>query len=63
MKPNEEVQLDFAGPITDEQHKESYILASVDRSSRYPHAKIYHNCDKETAIEYLNQYIKFHGIP
>ena len=55
MEPNEEVQLDFAGPITDEQHKESYILASVDRYSRYPHAKVYHNCDAETAIEYLNQ--------
>ena len=63
MEPNEEVQLDFAGPIIDEQHKESYILASVDRYPRYPNAKVYHNCDAETAIEYLNQYIKFHGIP
>ena len=62
-EPNEEVQLDFAGPVLDEKHKESYILASVDRYSRYPHAKVYHNCDAETAIEYLNQYIKFHGIP
>ena len=24
---------------------------------------MYHNCDAETATEYLNQYIKFHGIP
>ena len=63
VEPNEEVQLDFAGPITDEHYKESYILASVDRYSRYPHAKVYHNCDAETAISYLNQYIKFHGIP
>ena len=63
MEPNEEVQLDFAGPIIDEKHRESYILASVDRYSRYPHAKVYHNCDAETAIEYLNQYIKFHGVP
>ena len=63
MEPNEEVQLDFAGPIIDEQHKEMYILASVDRYSKYPQAKVYHNCDAETAIEYLNQYIKFHGIP
>ena len=30
MEPNEGVQLDFAGPITDEQHKKLYILASVD---------------------------------
>ena len=40
VETNEEVQLDFAGPITDEQYKESYILASVDRYSRYPHAKV-----------------------
>ena len=63
MQPNEEVQLDFAGPIIDKEHKESYILASVYRYSKYPHAKVYHNCDAETAIEYLNQCIKFHGIP
>ena len=34
MEPNEEVQLDFVGPIIDEKHKESYILASVDRYSK-----------------------------
>ena len=51
------------GPITDEKHKDSYILVSVDRFSRYPHAKVYHNCDTDTAIEYLEKYIKFHGIP
>ena len=62
-EPNEEIQLDFAGPITDEQQKDSYILASVGRFSRYPHAKVYHNCDTYTAIEYLEKYIKFHGIP
>ena len=58
VEPNQDVQMDFARP-----KKESYILASVDRYSKYPHAKVYHNCDAETAIEYLNQYIKFHGIP
>ena len=62
-EPNEEIQLDFAGPKTDEQQKDSYILASVDRCLRYPHAKVYHNCDTDTAIEYLEKYIKFHGIP
>ena len=34
QEQNEEIQLDFAGPITDEQQKDSYILASVDRFSR-----------------------------
>ena len=55
--------MDFAGPVLDKKNKELDILASVDRYSRYPHAKVYHNCDAETAIDYLDQYIKFHGIP
>ena len=62
-EPNEEIQMDFAGPILDEQNNDSYILASVDRFSRYPHAIVYHNCDTDTAIKYLEKYIKFHGIP
>ena len=62
-EPDEEIQLDFAGPITDEQQKDSYILASVDRFSPFPHAKVYHNCDTDTAIEKFEKYIKFHGIP
>ena len=62
LEPNEEIQLDFAGPIMDEQQKDSYIFASADRFSRYPHAKVYHKCDADTAIEYLEKYIKFHGI-
>ena len=45
------------------QNKESYILISVDRFSRYLHAKAYHNCDTETAIEYLKSYMTFQGIP
>ena len=44
QEPNEEVQIDFTGPIQ-ENNKESYKLISVDRFSRYPHAEAYHNCD------------------
>ena len=47
----------------DEQQNDSYILASVDRFSRYTHAKVYHNCDADTAIAYLEKYIKVHGGP
>ena len=62
QEPNEEVQIDFTGPIQD-KNKDTYILVSVDRFSRYPHAKAYHNCDTETAIEFLKSYMTFHGIP
>ena len=61
-EPNEEIQKDFAGPLTN-NNKDTYILVTVDRYSRYPHAEIYNNCDTDTAIDYLKDYIKLHGIP
>ena len=54
--------MDFAGPITN-NNKDTYILVTIDRYSRYPHAETYNNCDTDTAISYLKEYIKFHGIP
>ena len=64
-EPNKEFQLDFAGPIVDTKNNnnEHYILAAVDRFSRYPSAIVHTNCDTQTATEFLNQYCKYHGIP
>ena len=63
-EPNEEVQLDFAGPIPFKDNVQSnYILVTVDRLSRYPHAETYINCDTKTGIDYLDSYCKTHGIP
>ena len=63
-EPNEELQMDFAGPILVRNHtKNYYILVSVDRYSIFRTAQVYKNCDASTAIEYLEQYCKVHGIP
>ena len=51
-EPNEEVQKDFAGPITN-NNRDIYILVTIDRYSRYPQAETYTNCDTEIAISYL----------
>ena len=62
-EPNEEVQMNFAGPILFKNNVQShYILVTVDRLSRYPHAETYNNCNKKTAIEYLDIYCKVQGI-
>ena len=62
-EPNEELQMDFAGPIPFRSHVDNYyILVTVDRYSRFPTAQVYKNCDTSTAIEYLEEYCKFHGI-
>ena len=60
--PNEELHLEFTGPII-ENNKDTYIIVSIDRYSRYPHAEAYYNCETETVLSYLKSYIKFDGIP
>ena len=63
-EPNKEIQVDFAGPIPYKNSTQNnYILVTVDRLSRYPDAEIFHNCDTDTAIDYLERYCKVHGIP
>ena len=52
--PNEEIQLDFIGPIT-EENRRFYILLSIDRYSKWP--------DGETSVKFLQQYIQLNGIP
>ena len=63
-EPNDELQIDFAGLITDNLriNTNHHILVSVDRYSRYPAALVHANCDNQTAIDFLNQYCAFHGI-
>ena len=60
-KQTAEVQMDFAGPITN-NNRDSYILVTKDRYSRYPHAEVHNNCDTETALTYLIEYIKLHCL-
>ena len=43
--------------------QKNHILVTVDRLSRYPHAESFHNCDTDTAIDYLERYCKTQGIP
>ena len=54
----------FARFIPFKNNKQNnYILVTVDRLSRFPHAEIYNDCDTNTAIENLKIYCKLHGIP
>ena len=43
-EPNEEIQVDYAGPLIFREDKdEYYILVTVDRLTRNPHAQVYKN--------------------
>ena len=35
-EPNEEIQIDFGGPITNEKDQDICFLASIHRFSKYP---------------------------
>ena len=60
--PNEEIQLDFIGPITERNHR-FYILLSMDRYSEWPAACFCASTDGETAVKILEQYIRLNGVP
>ena len=53
VKPNEEVQLDFAGPLPDELNKDAYILAAVDKWSKFPTAKVVSNTTADVALKFI----------
>ena len=53
-EPNEEIQMDFVGPIPHENSTlNNYRIVTVYRISKLSNAEIYTNCDSNTAIEYL----------
>ena len=60
--PNEEIQLNFIGPITVDNRR-FHILLSMDRFSKWPAASFFTSTDGETAIKFLEQYIQLNGIP
>ena len=62
-EPNEEIQLDFGGPIFDGQGREVYFLACIDRFSKFPTLKLVANANGPNIEKFLNKYITQHGVP
>ena len=63
VEQNQEIQIDFAGPIFDEKGNEIYFLAAIDRFSKYPTACIYYKSNGPNVLKFLDMYIENHGIP
>ena len=57
VEPNEEEQLDFAGPLPDELNKDAYILVAIDKWSKFPTAKFESNIMADIAINFMQKYI------
>ena len=62
-EPNQEIQLDFAGPIKSKTRGDVYILVAVDRFSKWPTAKICKNTDTRTVLKVLTEYCSDNGTP
>ena len=60
---NDEIQIDFGGPILNEKGIVQYFITSIDRYSKYPTTKIVNNASGSNLIEFLNNYIYQHGVP
>ena len=61
--PNQEIQIDFAGPFNNEKGHEYYILARIDRFSKHPSAEIFYKASAYNVIKFLDNYIQIHGVP
>ena len=61
-EPNEEIQLDFAGPMFDGQGREVYFLACIDRFSKFPTLKLVANANGPNIEKFPNKYITQHGV-
>ena len=59
---NEEIQLDFGGPIFDGQGMEVSLLACIDSFSKFPTVKTSIK-RKRPQQKFLNKYIAQHGVP
>ena len=62
-KPNDDIQIEFGGPVINERGIEQYFLASIDRYSKYPTVEIVNNPSSTKIIKFLNTNKYNHGVP
>ena len=53
-EPNQEIQIDFGGPIFDEKGNGIYILAAIDHFSKFPIACIFEKANGPNILKFLN---------
>ena len=62
-EPNEEVQLDFAGPLYPDKKSYTYLLVAIDRFSKFPSAMVTNSTSSKKVIKFLTEYSALHGVP
>ena len=62
-EPNEEVDLDFAGPLEKNWGNSKYLLLCIDRFSKFPSAKVVNNTSASSILAFMTDYCHLHGFP
>ena len=63
FKPNEELDLDFAGPLDKTWGNSKYLLLCIDRFSKFPSAKGVNNTSVSSLLSFMSDYWHLHGFP
>ena len=63
QQSNEEIQIDFGGPITNDKDKDIYFLTCIDSYSKYPTARVFEHANGTNVVKFLRDYAYTHGIP
>ena len=61
--PNEEIQIDFGGPIYNEKNQEVYFLAFIDRFSKFPTEEVFDRANADNILEIFQNvfcYTEYH---
>ena len=63
QEPKEEIQIDFGGPIINDQDKDIYFLTCIDCYSKYPKVRTFEKANGANVVKILRDYAYTHGIP
>ena len=61
-EPDERIQIEFGGPITNEEDQDIHSLACIDQFSKYP-TVVFDKAYGPIVIKFLDEYIQIHGVP
>ena len=62
-EPNEEIQINFGGPIKNEKDQDIYFLPCIDHFSKFPTVEVLDKANGLNVIKFLDDYIHIHGVP
>ena len=61
-EPNEEIDLDFAGPLDKNWGNSKYLFLCIDRFSKFPSAEVVNNTSASLILSFMTDYCHLHGF-